>query len=99
METPVIPAKDRWIVMGRVSLRLPESLHELARDLASQENNSINQLITLALAENISALTTEKYFLERAEKSSRAQFEKAMSKIARDKPVEYDRLSKRNERN
>ncbi len=81
--------------MSTLSLRLPESLHEMARDLAAQENISINQLITLALAEKISALTTEKYFLKRAKKGSRAKFEKAMAKVARDEPAEYDRLRER----
>jgi predicted HicB family RNase H-like nuclease len=41
--------------MSTISLRLPESLHNTARKLAERENISINQLITLALAEKISA--------------------------------------------
>lgn len=47
--------------MSTISLRLPESLHNKARQLAEQENGSINQLITLALAEKISALLTQEY--------------------------------------
>lgn len=84
--------------MSTLSLRLPESLHEMARDLAAQENISINQLITLALAEKISALATERYFDERARKGSRAKFEKAMAKVARDEPDEFDRLPGRGKR-
>ena len=45
--------------MTAISLRLPESLHNLARELAQEEGISMNQLITLALAEKVSALTTE----------------------------------------
>jgi hypothetical protein len=78
--------------MSTLSLRLPESLHDMARELAQEENISINQLITLALAEKISALMTEKYFAERAEGSSRAKFERAMAKVAKVEPAAYDRL-------
>ncbi len=42
--------------MSAISLRLPDSLHEKAREIAKQENVSINQMITLALAEKISAM-------------------------------------------
>ena len=42
--------------MSTLSLRLPESLHKFARELAEKENISINQLITLALAEKLAAL-------------------------------------------
>lgn len=39
--------------MGTPSLRLPESLHSRLRDLAEREGISINQLVTLAAAENV----------------------------------------------
>ena len=78
--------------MSTLSLRLPESLHDMARELAKEENISINQLITLALAEKISALMTERYFAERARRSSRDKFEHAMDKVAIVEPAAYDRL-------
>ena len=78
--------------MSTLSLRLPESLHSMARELAHEESISINQLITLALAEKISALATERFFEERARGSSRAKFERALSKVANVEPPEYDRL-------
>ncbi len=78
--------------MSTLSLRLPESLHNMARELAKEENISINQLITLALAEKISALMTEQYFAERARGSSRDKFERAMAKVAVVEPATYDRL-------
>ena len=80
------------IAMSTLSLRLPESLHEMARDLAKEERISVNQLITLALAEKISALKTEQYFEERGKGSSRANFERAMNKVAKVEPAKYDRL-------
>ncbi|MCP4357951.1 MAG: toxin-antitoxin system HicB family antitoxin, partial [Chloroflexi bacterium] len=44
--------------MSTLSLRLPNYLHDTVRDLAKQENISINQFITVALAEKVSALMT-----------------------------------------
>lgn len=78
--------------MGRISLRLPESLHKTARKLAEQENISINQLITLALAEKIAALMTEDYLSERAERGDRAKFEAALAKVADVEPDDFDEL-------
>jgi hypothetical protein len=78
--------------MSTISLRLPESLHESARALAEKENISINQLITLALAEKVSALMTEEYLGERAKRASKHKFHKAMAKVADVEPEEQDKL-------
>ena len=78
--------------MSTISLRLPDSLHKRVRKLAQQESVSINQLITLALAEKLSALTTEQYLAERAKRGSRKKFQRAMSKVPKVEPEEYDRL-------
>ncbi len=78
--------------MSTISLRLPESLHESARALAEKENISINQLITLALAEKVSALMTEEYLGKRARRGSKEKFRKAMAKVADVEPEEQDKL-------
>ena len=78
--------------MSTISLRLPDSLHERARELAEKENISINQLVTLALAEKVSALMTEDYLGERARRGSKAKFRKVMSKVADVEPEEQDKL-------
>jgi predicted transcriptional regulator len=78
--------------MSTISLRLPDSLHKQVRKLAQQESVSINQLITLALAEKLSALVTEEYLDQRAERGHRKKFERAMAKIPKVKPEEHDRL-------
>jgi hypothetical protein len=78
--------------MSAISLRLPESLHERAREVARRESVSVNQLITLALAEKLSALMTEDYLEMRARRGDRAKFEDAMSKVPDVEPEEYDRL-------
>ena len=68
--------------MSTISLRLPDSLHKQVRELAQQENVSINQLITTALAEKMSALMTVDYLEERAARGDRARFERAMGKVS-----------------
>lgn len=78
--------------MSTISLRLPDSLHKQVRKLAARESVSINQLITLALAEKLSALMTEEYLEERAKRGSRKKFERAMAKVPKVVPEEYDRL-------
>ena len=78
--------------MSTISLRLPDSLHKASRELAEKENVSINQLITLELAEKISALATEDYLNERAKRGDRQKFESALSKIADIEPEERDKL-------
>lgn len=78
--------------MSAISLRLPESLHEAVREQAKRENVSMNQFITVALAEKISALMTEEYLDERARRGDRAGFERAMGKVADVEPDGRDRL-------
>lgn len=79
--------------MTAISLRLPDSLHKIARELAQDEGISMNQLITLALAEKVSALATESYLEERAARGDRANFEAALAKVADvEPPDERDRF-------
>ena len=78
--------------MSTISLRLPNSLHEAVRELAKAEQVSINQLITIALAEKVSALMTADHLQERAERGDRAAFERAMAKVADIEPDEQDQL-------
>ncbi len=78
--------------MSTISLRLPDSLHKQVRKLAEKEKVSINQLITLALAEKLSALMTEDYLEQRAKRGSQKKFQRAMSKVPKVEPEEHDRL-------
>ncbi len=78
--------------MSTINLRLPDSLHKQVRKLAEKESVSINQLITLALAEKLSALMTEEYFKQRAKRGRRKKFERAMAKVPKVEPERYDRL-------
>jgi hypothetical protein len=73
-------------------VRLPNSLHEAARALAEKDNVSLNQLITLALAEKVSALMTEDYLGARGKRGDRRKFRRALGKVANVAPDEADQL-------
>lgn len=79
--------------MTAVTLRLPESLHNRARELAKEDGVSMNQFIMLALAEKVATLNAESYLQERAERGSREKFLAALAKVPNiDPPDERDRL-------
>jgi len=78
--------------MSTMSLRLPESLHRKARELAEQEGVSINQLVTTALAEKLAALMTVKYLEERAKQGDRRRFDRVLKKVKDRKPRSGDEL-------
>ncbi len=81
--------------MSTISLRLPDSLHARVRELARRESVSINQLITLALVEKLSALMTEEYLGKRAKRGDRKKFERAMRKVADVEPEKREKLKKK----
>jgi hypothetical protein len=76
--------------MGTISLRLPESLHKKVRELAKDEDVSINQLITTALAEKMSALMTVDYLRDRGALGDRAAYDAVLSKVRDVEPDEDD---------
>ena len=78
--------------MSTLSLRLPESLHKGLKELARREGVSINQFITTAVAEKLSALMTEEYLKERGRRGDRAKFDAVLAKIAKAPPDAADRL-------
>jgi predicted DNA-binding ribbon-helix-helix protein len=78
--------------MSTLSLRLPESLHRQLRDLAERDGISINQLITTAVAEKMSALMTLDYLEERAARGDRAAFQAVLAKVRDVEPEECDRI-------
>jgi hypothetical protein len=50
------------------------------------------QIITLAVAEKVSALMTEEYLGERARRGDREKFQRTLAEAADVKPEEQDRL-------
>ncbi len=78
--------------MSTMSVRLPESLHKHLKKLAAQEGVSMNQFITLAVTEKVSALTTIEYLKKRAKRGSRQKFDAILANVPDVEPEEYDRL-------
>jgi hypothetical protein len=58
---------------------------------ANDEQVSINQLITTAVAEKMAAMMTESYLHERAKRGKRADFDRVLRKVRSAAPDENDR--------
>jgi len=78
--------------MSTLSLRLPESLHNKIKKLASEDGISINQFVVSAVAEKTSAFLTKTYLEERGDLSSKTKFKKALSKVSKNLPDDFDQL-------
>ena len=78
--------------MKTLRVKLPESLHKQVRALAKQEGVSVDQVVTTALAEKLSALLTEEYLEARAARGDRGAFERALASVPDAEPEARDRL-------
>ena len=78
--------------MSAISTRLPNSLHQAAKVLAKKEQISINQFITLAVSEKLSALGAEEFLNERAKRANRTNFLKVLDSASDVEPVDYDKF-------
>jgi len=78
--------------MSTLSLRIPDSLHRTLKDAAEQDGVSINQFVSLAVAEKLSALQTFNLIAEKAAKGSQRDFLKAMSMVPAGDDVEGDQI-------
>jgi predicted transcriptional regulator len=77
--------------MATLSLRLPDSIHRQLKDLAEKEKVSINQLISTAVAEKVSALMTVDYLEALAREGSREAFDRILAKVPDVEPEPWDR--------
>jgi len=78
--------------MSALNLRLPDSLHRHIKDIAKKEGVSINQFISTAVAEKISAIMTEDYLKNRAERARNKDFTKILFKVPNRKPFPEDAI-------
>ena len=78
--------------MSALSLRLPQSIHHHIREIAQKEGVSINQFISSAVSEKISALMTEDYLKKRAKRAKKEDFRKILAKVPGRKPMPGDEL-------
>jgi uncharacterized protein (DUF1778 family) len=78
--------------MSSLSLRLPNSVHRHIREIALHEGVSINQFISSAVSEKISAIMTEDYLTQRASRADRAGFKNILDKVSARTPLPGDDL-------
>lgn len=78
--------------MSTMQIELPESLLKQARELAAEGDVTLEQLVSSALAEKISALKTVSYLEERAARGDRTQFEQVLSRVPDVEPEEHDKF-------
>ena len=60
--------------------------------MAQKEDVSINQFIASAVAEKVSAIATEEYLLDRAQRADKAAFELILAKVAKRQLLPGDEL-------
>ena len=78
--------------MNTISVNLPASLHAAAGEFARESGLTVEQLMTSALSEKVSALAGPGWLAARAARGDRARFENALEKVADVEPDEQDRL-------
>ena len=78
--------------MSALSLRLPDSVHRHIRAIAQKEGVSINQFISSAVSEKISAIMTEEYLEQRARRAERKEFSGVLDQVPDRPPLAGDEL-------
>jgi hypothetical protein len=78
--------------MSIVQVQIPDSLHKSLSDLAGRDGISIDQFISTAIAEKLSALMTENYLKDRARRGDQAKYEAILAKVPDVEPEEHDRI-------
>jgi hypothetical protein len=71
---------------------LPDSIHRHIREIAKKEGVSINQFISTAVSEKISAILTEEYLAKRAKRAKKGDFKKILERVPARKPLKGDEL-------
>jgi hypothetical protein len=73
-------------------LRLPDSIHRHIKEIARREGVSINQFISAAVAEKVSAITTEEILAARAARARKGIFKRVLQKVPNRPPLEGDEM-------
>jgi len=78
--------------MSALNLRLPNSIHRHVRDVAKREGVSINQFISSAVSEKISAIMTEEYLEQRGKRAREGAFRRVLDKVPARDPLPGDEI-------
>lgn len=78
--------------MGALNLRLPDSIHRHIKEIAKLEGVSINQFISTAVSEKVSAILTEAYLSARAGRAKEGALKSILDKVPARPPLPEDEL-------
>jgi hypothetical protein len=78
--------------MNSISINLPEYIIQKINDISIKEKIPVDQFITLALDEKLSAFMTEDYLIERGNSGAKEKYLEALSKVPDFEVEEYDKL-------
>jgi pantothenate kinase len=76
--------------MSTLSIRIPDSIHEVVKKMSKEDNISINQFIASAITEKVTAMETEEYLVTRGMMGSKKAFERVLKKVPNIKPNNED---------
>jgi len=76
--------------MSSLSLRLPDSIHRHIREIARREGVSINQFISAAVSEKVSAIMTEELLEARAKRGKKQGLKKILDRVPDRPPLSGD---------
>ncbi len=78
--------------MSALNLRLPDSIHRHIKEIAKREGVSINQFISTAVSEKVSAILTEEYLLGRARRAKKGTLKSILDNVPDRAPLPEDTL-------
>ncbi|MYK41291.1 MAG: toxin-antitoxin system HicB family antitoxin [Gemmatimonadetes bacterium] len=78
--------------MSALNLRLPDSIHRHIREIAKREGVSINQFISTAVSEKVSAILTEEYLSARANRAKEGALKRILDEVPDRPPLPEDQL-------
>ncbi len=78
--------------MISVKTDLPDALYEQAATLARNENTTVEELVRLAVAQELGAWTSESYVARRAKLANREEFLRVMARVPDVEPIPEDKI-------
>jgi hypothetical protein len=78
--------------MSVMTVNLPDSLHEKAREVAASKNLSMDALVTIALSQSLARLVQDPYLEERAARATGKGINEFLSQVPAAEPPQWDKL-------
>lgn len=78
--------------MTQYALRLPDSVYRGAQQMAEREHVSLNQFITLAVAEKLASLNTAQFLAEKAARADLPAFDRILDQVPDHPPRPGDEI-------